>query len=272
MTSLLETSSTADFKAAMETAERLSSLLCGGYGETDNLQQSPLISLDDDLWKELYLLPTPPLSPESLNTVVTTKSTPEQATDAGSSLYMNMMEYDQMMDVLEEAERVLTDSQQSLQQDLLLQDCMWSGGNCDGLLTNTISPNNITNTATTPTIKSNDCNDSMGDVPLCDQNVASPIDDNSNSDNQEPDCVEPAAVFPVLRAANDKSLKTTTSSFNRSTSARSSMSSSESGLWLHTINLYGNSRLCGFQIVACSKLIIILLLTTFCFLQKKRLM
>ena len=240
MTSLLETTSTAqaaDYKAAMETAERLSSLLCG-YGDVDNPQQSPLIALGDDLWKELYLLPTPPLSPESLSTA-DSNSTTEQASEVGdgsaSSLYVNMMEYEQMMDVLEEAERVLSsDSQQSsLQQDLLLQDCMWSGGNCDGLLNNTVATNNITNITNTPTNKTSDA---IGDVTLCEQNDAPPLDDNngcSNSDDQEPDCVEPAAVFPVLRAATNDKTSLKGSSFNRSSvntiRSRSSLSSSESG-------------------------------------------
>lgn len=233
MASLIENNST-DFKAAMETADKLSSLLCGYEDGTTNSQPSSMIALDDDLWKELYLLPTPPLSPECLSTTDSTgTSTREEVSDAGGGgdgLYVNMMEYDQMMDVLEEAERVLTDSQQSYQQDLLLQDCMWSGGSCVDSLLSAVSNPAASITITNPTSASVD---GTGDAHLSE----TPLDDNQCSHNeQEPDCVEPSAVFPVLKNSADarKTSSAKPSSFKSSNTlcpmrSHASMSSSESG-------------------------------------------
>ncbi len=233
MTSLIESASSVDFKSAMETAERLSSLLCG-YGEDGSInpQQSSLIALDDDLWKELYLLPTPPLSPECLNSTSSSNThvePPSNAQEPGAGLYANMMEYDQMMDVLEEAERVLGDSQQSFQQDLLLQDCMWSGGNyADGLLSTTANPT----LAAVPTKgSSGGCTDTtIVEGSSCHEPTDAALDENQCSNPEpEPDCVEPSAVFPVLRNSADAARKTSTHKPSSSMRSQASMSSSESG-------------------------------------------
>ena len=238
MTSLIESASSVDFKAAMDTAERLSSLLCG-YGEDGSInpQQSSLIALDDDLWKELYLLPTPPLSPECLNSTSSSNTHVDppsnvQGAVGGAGLYTNMMEYDQMMDVLEEAERVLGDSQQSFQQDLLLQDCMWSGGNyADGLLSTTANPT----LAAVPTKSSSaGCtNTTIAEGSSCHEPNDEALDESQCSNPEpEPDCVEPSAVFPVLRNSTDAAKKTSTHKSSSSASSmrsHASMSSSESG-------------------------------------------
>lgn len=251
MASLIEsttaTPSSADFKAAtMDTAERLTSLLYGGYGDDGvaNPQQSSLIALDDDLWRELYLLPTPPLSPDCLTSspsptaTPTTQSVANDIAPGNAGLFVDMLGYDQMMDVLEEAERVLGDSQQSHQQDLLLQDCMWSGGHYDGLLLGSTSATGPTPATVNSTATSTASPVIDDESPLCNPNDTEPLsmDDashrNSDPDHDGPDCVEPSAVFPVLRTAVPPSESGKTSAKLSNTSSQShmtSLSSSESG-------------------------------------------
>ena len=221
MTSLLESSSTIDIKSAVETAERLTAMLCSygddGTANSHHNSDSPLVALDDDLWKELYLLPTPPLSPDCLSTTES-NSTPEEVSDAGGEgLYLNMLEYDQMMDALEEAERALSDSsQQSLQQDLLLQDCMWSGGHCADhptakqLMLNAVgsAAATLSTHAATPGGGGGVVGDTNSTCDSNDNPSLVPVDDSQgNHTDPEPDCVEPSAVFPALRASSGESTR-----------------------------------------------------------------
>ena len=221
MTSLVENTTT-------ETAERLATFLYyNGEGLATNIDQdSPLYVLDNELWQELCLLPTPPLSPECLSTT-DSNTTHDDGNDhdvGGDCLLYNMLEYDQMMDVLEEAERALSDSQQSSQQDLLLQDCMWSGVS---LGVEESSKATYPNTSSSATVDAETINETTHENPM------DVVDDNSIqqlTDKTESDCVEPAIVFPTLRT-NEQQLKNvpnlsrTSSSVSRSTGP----SSSESG-------------------------------------------
>ena len=221
MTSLVENTTT-------ETAERLATFLYyNGEGLATNIDQdSPLYVLDNELWQDLCLLPTPPLSPECLSTT-DSNTTHDDGNDhdAGADcLLYNMLEYDQMMDVLEEAERALSDSQQSSQQDLLLQDCMWSGVS---LGVEESSKATYPNTSSSATVDAETINETTH------ENAMDVVDDNSMqqlTDKTESDCVEPAIVFPTLRTSeqqlkNVPNLSRTSSSVSRSTGP----SSSESG-------------------------------------------
>lgn len=161
---------------------------------------SPLYDLHEETWQELYLRPSPPVSPDCLSPADSTP-VPEDVSEGGDlteALLSNIMEYEQIMDTLKEAELALCNSQ----QDLLIQDCMWSGGlSCDNTKKYTLGDNYELTDPTT---------------------VVS-----STPNNTESDCVEPSVVFPNLR--NDATLNKPPPSKIVSNVRPARPSSSESG-------------------------------------------
>ena len=191
-------------------------------GTLDQLDQESPFSAIDELWQELYLIPTPPLSPQCFTPRTTEPSTPVTTPEDGSdtdycgyqdNIMNNIMEYEQVMEMFAEAERALTkDTQPSTQQeDLLLQDCMWNGGSMTKQLLTAPSSSNTKN----------------ADAVITDNTPpnSQTIPETANED-PEPNCVEPSAVFPALKTERTRTLR---ASCTESANTRSTLCCSESG-------------------------------------------
>ena len=145
---------------------------------------SPLYDLHEETWHELCLRPSPPVTPESLSPatgVPTGVGVHEEVQqDVAESLLCNIMEYEQIMEALHEAEFALT----STSDELLIQDCMWSSG------TNCSSDEKQSNTCSMAPSSSSDINEA--------------IKKPSSTHSEPPDCIEPSVVFPSLYTKSSK--------------------------------------------------------------------
>uniref|UniRef100_A0A1X7SZT9 Transcription regulator Myc N-terminal domain-containing protein n=1 Tax=Amphimedon queenslandica TaxID=400682 RepID=A0A1X7SZT9_AMPQE len=160
--------------------------------------ESPLYDLHEETFRELYLRPSPPLSPDDCEPSCSqspveetpTNSQPNQeqarvqdniSTDAmADSLISNIMEYEQIMDALQEAEFALSSGSSQPAEDLLIQDCMWSASSSD---------DNRTNSGGT-------------DKNSTDSSSTSPATGTEPSSSSAECCVvKPSAVFPNLHHA-----------------------------------------------------------------------
>lgn len=146
---------------------------------------SPFDALTEELW---YLIPTSPGSPVSVEYLTPSRSPVD--TDVGSnadsteeqaaSLIYDLLEYQDMLypDAAE-----VTDSQaSSIQNELLLYDCMW--GPCDS------KPS-----AQEKTAAPNTCAPASPSL----HGSAAKTTEEADSALTKEECVEPAAVFPSLK-------------------------------------------------------------------------
>ncbi|XP_011408076.1 PREDICTED: myc proto-oncogene protein-like [Amphimedon queenslandica] len=166
--------------------------------------ESPLYDLHEETFRELYLRPSPPLSPDDCEPSCSqspveetpTNSQPNQeqarvqdniSTDAmADSLISNIMEYEQIMDALQEAEFALSSGSSQPAEDLLIQDCMWSASSSD---------DNRTNSGGT-------------DKNSTDSSSTSPATGTEPSSSSAECCVvKPSAVFPNLHHAAPQTLR-----------------------------------------------------------------
>lgn len=201
MASLVET--TAELLAG--DAERLRYISFSEAMTAAEEFASPLYDLHEETWQELYLRPSPPVSPDCLSPAGST-TVPEDVIDGAhltEALLSNIMEYEHIMDTLKEAELALCNSR----QDLLIQDCMWSGGlSCDRTKKYAIGDNHELDDPTS---------------------VIS-----STPNNTESDCVDPSVVFPNLRNNVSLNIKPPPSKKIASNVRSTRPSSSESGKYL----------------------------------------
>ena len=189
--------------------------------------ESPLYDLHEETFRELYLRPSPPLSPDDCGpscnqspveeTPSNSQPSQEQArgglqdtSDAmADSLISNIMEYEQIMDALQEAEFALSSGSSQPAEDLLIQDCMWSATSSDDNRTNS----GVADKATTD---SSSTAQGSGAEP---------------SSSAECCVVKPSAVFPNLHHAAPQTLRVPSSSplVISNNRLQSIQSSSESG-------------------------------------------
>ena len=205
---------------------------------------SPLYDLQEETWRELYLRPSPPLSPDNTNppSPVEKKKKTQSESQAGieanppatdsmaDSLLSNIMEYEQIMDALQEAEYALSSGSSQPAEDLLIQDCMWSASSSD---------DNKPNNNTVGGGKDKRLADNGGAVATAPSSRPTSMEISSNSaSGSSAECcaVKPSAVFPNLHHAapqtvriptSDHNLPSTTTTTNR---LQVMQSSSESGM------------------------------------------
>lgn len=139
---------------------------------------SPLYDLHEETWHELYLRPSPPVTPDCLSPATSSPVPEEVKEDLAESLLCNIMEYEQIMDALHEAEFALTACPP--QDDLLIQDCMWSGSTVDESKPSSMA----------------------GQNSIDGTEISKPI-----SSQSESECIEPSVIFPSLHNSDQKSTK-----------------------------------------------------------------
>jgi Myc proto-oncogene protein len=126
---------------------------------------SPLYDFHEETWHELYVRPSPPVTPSCLSPTPAAPVVPpdldRNGLDMAEALLCNIMEYEQVMDALHDAEFALSSSQTP--DDMLIQDCMWSGSTCEETKGN-----------------------------------SGAVDDKAILQPDSSNCIEPAVVFPSL--------------------------------------------------------------------------
>lgn len=152
----------------------------------DETVDSPLDGLVDDVWRDLCLMPTPPMSSPEYTQMSRPPSPVADSPTCTENEYSEALialEMLEKMRALEDAS-LLPDPQSICEHsELLIQDCMWSGPYGGG-----IGCKELVGETSTPATTSGHVSEEQ---PSC---------SDSDVESSQQECVEPSAVFPALGA------------------------------------------------------------------------